>query len=124
MQKEKGKTIKNIMNEYVKKPSTPLIVEGQEELTKQDYERRLFVEEQLSSVGISTTVFDGENMDCENPYILEAILLVNQGKVIPEALREQIKKCTCNDEEKEQELAEMKHLMEELQKNQVNNCNI
>ena len=91
MQKEKSKSIENMINERIKKPSTPLIVDGQEELTQQEFERRLFVEQQLSSVGISTTVFDGENIDYENPYILEAILLVNQGKEIPEDLKLKIK---------------------------------
>lgn len=94
MQKEMKRAIDSIMNENIKKPSTPLILDGQEELTQEEFEKRLFVEQQLSSVGISTTIFDGENIDYENPYILEAILLVNNGKEIPEDLKQKIRKIT------------------------------
>ena len=76
---------------YIDKPSDPFVMASQVELTEEEYRKQHFVEEQLSLLGISTSVFDTDNGGYENPYILEAVVVANNGEEIPEELKIKIK---------------------------------
>ena len=79
-----------LLNNYIKKPSTPHILDSQIGLTEQEMERREFIERELGQLGISTSVFDSYGGEKEDRDILEAIILVNEGKTIPEELKNKI----------------------------------
>ncbi len=92
-----------LLNNYIKKPSAPHVLECQIGLTEQEIERREFIERELGQLGISTSVFDSYGGEKEDRDILEAIILVNEGKTIPEELKNKIlekrrKRETCKDE--------------------------
>ena len=89
---EKDKMETQMSHFYVKKPSTPHIMDSQVDLTQEEYERRLFVEEQLTSLGISTSVFDANKDGHEDKDILEAIIIANRGEEIPEDLKVRIQR--------------------------------
>ena len=89
---EKDKMESNMSPFGVKKPSTPHIMDSQVELTEEEYKRRLFVEEQLTALGISTSVFDANKDGHEDKDILEAIIIANRGEEIPEDLKIRIQR--------------------------------
>ena len=76
------------MNSLLKKPSKPHIMNTQTELTDFELARREFVENQLSELGISTTMFDGDVH--EDADVLKAMILVNQGLLIPDDLKQRV----------------------------------
>lgn len=75
----------------VKKPSSPHVMDSQVELTEEEYKRRIYVEEQLSALGISTSIFDANKDGHEDKDVLEAIIIANRGEEIPEDLKIRIK---------------------------------
>lgn len=81
---------KELFNNNIEKPSAPYITKSQTSLTKQEIERRAFIERELGQLGISTSVFDSSNSGKEDEDILKAIILVNEGKTIPEELKARI----------------------------------
>lgn len=81
-----------LLNNSIKKPSTPHLMKSQTALTKQEIDKRMIAERQLRELGISTSVFDSTGSGHEDPDILRAIILANQGKQIPEELKLKIKR--------------------------------
>jgi hypothetical protein len=74
----------------IKKPKVR-IEKGQSVLASQDeINENLRRAKALEELGISTSNFDGDD-GSEDSDILEAIILVNQGKDIPNELKEKIK---------------------------------
>lgn len=77
----------------IKKPKVR-IEKGQSVLASQDEINENFRRAKaLEELGISTSNFDGDD-GSEDSDILEAIILVNQGKDIPNELKEKIKSKT------------------------------
>jgi hypothetical protein len=77
----------------IKKPKVR-IEKGQSVLASQDeINENLRRAKALEELGISTSNFDGDD-GSEDSDILEAIILVNQGKDIPNELKEKIKSKT------------------------------
>lgn len=80
----------NIAYNKSKKPSKPHITDGQETVSEEEIKNRMRVTEELESLGISTSKFDIEDGH-EDSDELQAILLVRQGKKVPEDLKKRLK---------------------------------
>ena len=77
----------DLLNNNIKKPSTPHVMKNQTTLTKKEYEQRMYADRQLEELGISTSVFDTNNIGYEDADVLKAIIIANQGNQIPEELK-------------------------------------
>ncbi|MCM1087596.1 MAG: hypothetical protein NC419_05525 [Muribaculaceae bacterium] len=80
----------NSIYENIKVPIRSHITDGQEPITEDELERRRIVAEELETFGISISKFDVEEDGHEDKDILQAIILANQGKQIPEELRKRL----------------------------------
>lgn len=67
----------------------PHVAEEQEPVTEEEMESRMRVAEELEDLGISISKFDAED-GYEDSDELQAILLVSQGKKIPEDLKKRL----------------------------------
>lgn len=74
------------------KPSKPHVGPEQIPVTEEEIKERLRIERELEELGISTSLFDDDSGEHEDLDVLEAIILVNQGKKVPEELRQRILK--------------------------------
>ncbi|MCM1387530.1 MAG: hypothetical protein NC231_09390 [Bacillus sp. (in: Bacteria)] len=73
----------------MKIPSKPHILETQLPITEAEVENRMRVARELENLGISTSKFDIAD-EHEDTDVLQAIILINQGKKVPEDLRKRI----------------------------------
>lgn len=74
----------------IKKPSKPHITDEQEIVTEEEIKNRMRADEELEGLGISTSKFDIES-GYEDSDELQAIILVKQGKKLPEDLKKRLK---------------------------------
>ena len=90
-----GTDIMNLdrMFSEIKVPSKPHIANEQQPVTHEELENRMRIAKELESIGISTSKFDSENGH-EDADVMQAIILVNQGKRVPEDLRKRLLKKT------------------------------
>lgn len=73
----------------MKVPSKPHTLEEQPPITEVEVENRMRVARELEKLGISTSKFDIAD-EHEDTDVLQAIILVNQGKKVPEDLRKRL----------------------------------
>lgn len=73
----------------IQKPDAPHIMDSQEEISKQEIEERYRIARILEELGISISRFDGDDGH-EDKDELDAMILVNAGKEIPDELKERL----------------------------------
>lgn len=74
----------------LKKPSKPHVIPEQVPVTEEEIKERLRIEQELAKLGISISLLDDTMGEHEDLDVLEAIILVNQGKKVPEDLKRRI----------------------------------
>ena len=62
--------------------------------TKEELDRRSRQYDRLMALGIDSTLIDDTQVgrEIENPYVIQAMILINQDKDVPEELAQKIKK--------------------------------
>lgn len=79
----------NRLYDKIKIPSNPHITDIQEPVTEEELQDRMRIAEELEKLGISISKFDTADGH-EDKDEMQAIILVKQGKNIPEDLKERL----------------------------------
>ncbi|MBO4396490.1 MAG: hypothetical protein J5819_09115 [Eubacterium sp.] len=71
-------------------PRTPFIAPNAKAPSKEELARRKRKYYRLLSIGVDPTLLVDEESERENPYIIEAMVLINEDKDVPPELLEKI----------------------------------
>ena len=73
-------------------PRTPFIASNATQPSSDEIARRKRKYDRLISIGVDPTLLSSDEPEKENPYIIEAMVLINEDKDVPPELLEKIKK--------------------------------